>query len=117
MKQIVTMIACALALVSCGNANSSSEKENDNTPKEELVGGFTAFRDVTPEELELFKEATGTGDIILTPESVATQVVAGINYLFNCTSKNNITGAEGRCKVKIYKNLQGELTVTEITKE
>lgn len=82
-----------------------------------MVGGYTTPRDLTKSELEMFRNVTGTGDMVLTPSAVSTQVVAGTNYLFFCTYTDNTTGSTGRCKVVIYKDLQGETKLSKIEKE
>lgn len=48
-------------------------------------GGYTAFRAVTPADLDVFEKAMKPiMGVQYKPLSVATQVVAGINYKFVC---------------------------------
>jgi Flavodoxins len=81
----------------------------------QLAGGYSEQREPSEEEIELFKKVTGEGDMVLTPLSVATQVVAGLNYRFYCRYEEQ--GADsGHCYVIIYKPLQGDPTLTKIEK-
>lgn len=80
-----------------------------------LMGGYTEQREPTEEEMGLFREVTGAGDMVLTPLSVATQVVAGLNYRFYCRCEEE--GKEpGHCWVVIYQPLQGEAKLSKIEK-
>lgn len=78
-----------------------------------MTGAYTQGREVSKEELALFRE-NYKGEVALTPVSVSTQVVAGTNYKFLCLDKDG-------CKymVVIYKKLPaygGEATVTAVEK-
>ena len=79
-----------------------------------LMGGYTEQREPTEEEIELFRHVTGTGDMVFTPLSVATQVVAGINYRFYCRYQE--AGNSGHMWVVIYKPLEGEAQLSKIEK-
>lgn len=80
-----------------------------------VCGGYTEQREPNDEELRLFEEVTGTGEMIITPLSVATQVVAGTNYKFLCVYEGNESQPAGQCWVTIYVNLEGEATLTDIS--
>lgn len=86
-------------------------------PAQQLVGGFTAQREPTEEEVAMFKTATGVGEMTFTPLSVSTQVVAGTNYKFWCRYQDK--DDSGHCWVVIFKPLpgQGEPKVSSIKKE
>ena len=78
--------------------------------EEQLCGGFTEQRPVKAEDLKVFKAATKEyGYLNLKPLSVATQVVAGTNYLFTCNMQA-FGGALETVQVKIFNPLpnQGE---------
>ena len=84
---------------------------------EMLMGGFTDQRPLTAEDSAVF--ATATKDyayLKLAPLSVATQVVAGTNYLFVCTT-SGFNRPPTETMVKIFKPLPGrgepELIVME----
>lgn len=84
---------------------------------EMLMGGFTDQRPLTAEDSAVF--ATATKDyayLKLAPLSVATQVVAGTNYLFLCTT-SGFNRPPTETMVKIFKPLPGrgepELIVME----
>lgn len=84
---------------------------------EMLMGGFTDQRALTAEDSAVF--ATATKDyayLKLAPLSVATQVVAGTNYLFVCTT-SGFNRPPTETLVKIFKPLPGrgepELIVME----
>ena len=118
MKKIILAIIVALPLVGCANngskAGSAAEGNTETTieaPAEQIVGGYTEPREITPEELEMFKKATADyAELQLVPQTVRTQVVNGINYKFFCDGKDgyNLT----RCEVTIYKPINGEPKVT-----
>ena len=84
---------------------------------EMLMGGFSEQRPLTAEDSAVF--ATATKDyayLKLAPLSVATQVVAGTNYLFVCTT-SGFNRPPTETMVKIFKPLPGrgepELIVME----
>lgn len=78
----------------------SDEAAQDNVERF-MTGAYTGYRELTEEEKDLFRD-TYKGDEKLDPMSVATQVVAGINYRFACTDQN-----DGEYVVTIYKPLPG----------
>ena len=73
-----------------------------------MCGAYTQQRDLTPEELNLFRHTLK--DDRYTPVSVATQVISGINYRFFCK------GPDGYVVVTIYKPLHDAPRVTEMSK-
>lgn len=76
--------------------------------EEMLCGGFSEQRPVNDEDLAVFAEATKDyGYLNLKPMSVATQVVAGMNYLFTCEMQA-FGGALETVSVKIFKPLPGQ---------
>ena len=84
---------------------------------EMLLGGFSEQRPLTAEDSAAFAEATKDYAYLgLKPLSVATQVVAGTNYLFVCEMKA-FGGPATQTNVKIFKPLPGrgaaELIVVE----
>ena len=84
---------------------------------EMLVGGYSEQRPLAAEDSAAFAEATKDYAYLgLKPLSVATQVVAGMNYLFVCEMKA-FGGPATQTNVKIFKPLPGrgaaELIVVE----
>lgn len=77
-------------------------------PSQKMVGAFSESRELTEEDIAIFNTAMAEyGYLGLTPLSVATQVVAGMNYMFTCAG-NGPDGSESTCQVLIYKPLQGD---------
>ena len=84
---------------------------------EMLLGGYSEQRPLTAEDSAAFAEATKDYAYLgLKPLSVATQIVAGTNYLFVCEMKA-FGGSATQTNVKIFKPLPGrgaaELIVVE----
>ena len=84
---------------------------------EMLLGGYSEQRPLTAEDSAVFAEATKDyAYLSLKPLSVATQIVAGTNYLFVCEMKA-FGGPATQTNVKIFKPLPGrgaaELIVVE----
>lgn len=78
-----------------------------------VCGGFTGQREISEEEMEMFRSVTGEGEMVFTPLSVSTQVVAGTNYRFYCRYEDTSKDAgdetrSGHCFVKIFKPLPGQ---------
>ncbi len=82
--------------------------EGLGNPQQQLLGGFSEPRDLTEEDWAVFNKATEEyGYLHLRPISVSTQVVAGLNYNFTCSSAGP-DGQESTCQVLIFKPLQGD---------
>lgn len=78
----------ALLMTACGWFGGKSDKTKEKmTEKEMVAGGYTQQRALKEDETALFEAATrGLTGVSYTPESVATQIVAGTNYRFICTA-------------------------------
>lgn len=88
-----------------------------NEDKMEIrCGGYTEQHEIEDDELALFEKVAGSNELILTPITVATQVVAGLNYKFFCIYEGTETEAPGECWVTIYKPLEGEPQLSSIVK-
>lgn len=110
MKKYIYAIACMafMGLTSCSNKPVETHvAEADSTY---MVGAYADFRALSDEDKQLF-ETVYAHQGKLTPQSVATQVVAGTNYKFICTDE----GGEV-VKVVVFKPLpnQGEPKVSSI---
>ena len=90
--------------MTCKRADTRTDEKN-------LVGGYTAQREPSAEEEELFNKATKTLGAQYTPVTVATQVVAGINYRFTCKGPSDES-----VLITVYKPLSGEPRVTKVEK-
>lgn len=76
------------------------------TDEKNFVGAYGESRQPTEEDLAVFAEATKDyGYLNLTPLTVSSQVVAGMNYIFQCQMK--AFGEELAASVKIFKPLPG----------
>lgn len=110
----------------CGHTQTTTQQQQpameENVEivqeKQSLSGGFTEQRDLTEDETLLFDKVTEKlVGVKYTPESVATQVVAGINYRFICTAKTLTPKPETyQTEITVYKPLpgQGDPKITEI---
>ncbi len=112
MKKAFILLASLMILVSCGDTINTAKEDN-----EQICGGYTEQREPTQEEIDMFRKATADQGMSLTPLSVATQVVAGLNYRFWCRFRKS--DESGNCWVVIFKPLpgQGNPRVTSITPE
>lgn len=102
-------ISLLLALVSCNNKNVNNEPA--------VLGGFNELRLPSEEETalfeRLFKDST---DLQIKPVNVRTQIVAGMNYDFQC-EKMNADSTWSSVNVKIYQPLpgNGDAQITSIS--
>ncbi|WP_299494568.1 hypothetical protein [uncultured Shewanella sp.] len=81
-----------------------------------LYGGWSIWKPLTPENLEVFEQAThGLLGVQYTPLEVSTQVVAGVNYRFISEAKVVVPKAEPyKVMIEIFQPLQGEPIITNI---
>ena len=92
MLKLTIAALAAMLLTACGSPEKRTEKQQEKTI---LCGGYTGQRPLEASDRELFRRATaGMTGVSYTPESVATQVVAGTNYRFICTAKTATPGPE-----------------------
>lgn len=90
MLKLTIAALAAMLLTACGSPEKRTEKQQEKTI---LCGGYTRQRPLEASDRELFRRATaGMTGVSYTPESVATQVVAGTNYRFICTAKTATPG-------------------------
>lgn len=118
MKKTLAALLILLSLCSCGTRRERAEQKIREVEAREqmmLEDAFSEPRPVTPEDLELFNAAIEKYDPstdsqarpIYVPTSVSTQVIAGVNYLFEC---DDFTPGADRPKIQIliYKPLPGQ---------
>lgn len=109
----VVMVAC-IVLCALPQRNVKDEEDPQETP---VCGGYSDPREPSEEDMALFRKVTGEGDMVLTPITVSSQVVAGMNYEFYCSYEDKAHNAFGNCHVYIYQPLDGEPEMTNITLE
>ena len=113
----LTIAILAATLLACGGPGRRAEKQPQKTV---LCGGYTQQRPLSDAERALFRQVTDSlAGVSYTPESVATQVVAGTNYRFVCTAKAATPDlATYKAEVVVYQPLpgQGEPKITKITR-
>lgn len=126
MKRIVISAFAAAALTACAAQGGKTAAANATarpagTEKAEnttVCGGYTDQRPLEEQEKQLFRSVTDKlVGVRYTPESVATQVVAGTNYRFVCTAETIARKPETfRAEVTVFRPLpgQGEARITEI---
>jgi len=110
-----TLIATTMIIASCSQTNNAecSEQNNDSISPNTLCGGYSTAQQPSGRALELFQELIqDTENKNLVPTSMAVQVVAGLNYKFQC--KDSITDKD--YEVTIFQPLpnRGEPAITNI---
>lgn len=117
MLKLTIAILAATLLTACGGPGKKAEKQPEKTV---MCGGYNQQRPLSDAERTLFRQVTDTlTGVSYTPESVATQVVAGTNYRFICRAKSATPDpAAYKAEVVVYKPLpgQGEAKITKITR-
>lgn len=82
-----------------------------------LMGGWSAWGPITPEEKLVFTTALeGFVGVNYQPQLVSTQIVAGTNYRYKCAA--SLPGSSGNgweAIVQIFQPLQGSAHITHIT--
>lgn len=82
---------------------------------ESLVGGWTAYHPLTPEDQQVFKEAlNGFVGVNYEPSEVSTQVVNGTNYRYKCTASIPPAEVVWQAIVEIYKPINGKPHIVSI---
>ncbi|CAM1342085.1 hypothetical protein [Tenacibaculum amylolyticum] len=92
---------------------------NQTLSKQTLVGGWTTYESLTIVDRKVFNEATKNGKILgvnYTPEKVATQVVAGMNYRFKCDASLSPSEVIWQAIIVIYQPLDGKAHIVSITR-
>lgn len=88
---------------------------NQQATENLVLGGWTRYQDLTPEDKAVFNEATkGLVGVKYTPEKVSKQVVNGTNYRYKCTASIPPALVVWEAIVEIYKPLNGAPYVTGI---
>lgn len=118
MKYIYYMLMAGIIVLmaACG----SHVRNHETTPEGKnhiMCGAYSSMRNVSSDELAMFRQVTDTLNLKLKPQQVATQVVAGINYKFVCKYTDKVQATSGTCIVVIYKPLQGNPSLTSLQKD
>ena len=86
------------------------------TQESTMVGAWTPFHKLTPEDQEVFNIAMeNIKGVIYTPFSVSTQVVNGTNYRFKCTASIPPSDVIWEAMVYIHQPIGGTPKVIKIT--
>ena len=117
MTKKILLVLLALVMVF---ALASCKNDEPDPGEEPVVGGYTDVEDgtLTDELLGIFNAALeGYDGVKLEPvKLLQTQVVAGTNYKFLANETVVVPGATPKeVVVTIYKDLQGNTTITEVT--
>lgn len=113
MKYTIMALVAAM-LAGCGDSGAakkeSSQDADTKTRKETMTGAYARERTPDEAELTLFGQMTkGLTGVVYTPESVATQVVAGTNYRFVCKAQPTAPGKPAyRVEIVVYQPLPGQ---------
>lgn len=92
---------------------------SNNTLSQEqvLVGGWSPYHALTPDEKRIFDEAmSGLLGVVYTPQQVSTQVVSGMNYRYKCLAQMPPSEVVWEAVVEIYQPLNGRPIVTHISR-
>ncbi|WP_418263801.1 hypothetical protein [Flavobacterium faecale] len=82
-----------------------------------LVGGWSAFHALTPQDQEIFNQALkGFVGVSYTPTAVSTQIVAGTNYRYKCNASMAPSEVIWEAIVEIYAPLEGQPHITGIVR-
>lgn len=85
--------------------------------QELLVGGWTVYHSLTPEDQKVFDEAMrGFVGVKYSPEQVSTQLVNGTNYRFQCAASMPPSNVIWQAIVEIYSPIEGVPHVVSITR-
>ena len=118
MKRILILTLAAAALAACGGPGRKAAKTEESKERVVMTGGYTEQRPLSEQEQALFHQLMqGLTGVAYTPESVATQVVAGINYRFVCKARTVTLDPETyQAEVTVSQPLpgQGEARITSI---
>lgn len=90
---------------------------SDLATKQEVLGGWTAYHKLTPNDQKVFDEAMqGFVGVKYTPQTVSTQLVNGTNYRFKCIASMPPADVVWEAIVEIYAPLNGKPHVTGIVR-
>ncbi|ALR29042.1 MULTISPECIES: hypothetical protein [Chryseobacterium] len=83
--------------------------------EELVVGGWTKYHALTPEDQKVFDEAMrGFVGVKYTPQEVSTQLVNGTNYRYRCIASMPPSQVVWEAIVEIYAPINGEPHVVSI---
>jgi hypothetical protein len=82
-------------------------------------GGWTHYRELTPKDIEIFKEAfKNISGVEYTPTLVSTQIVMGTNYRYrtNVTTPQTSQTETWKATVDIYEPIDSTPYITQIVR-
>lgn len=108
MKKIL-YIALVAVLASCVGTPQNSDTKT-------LCGGWSEYSSLDSASLAVFNAAVvNTDSVGYVPATVARQVVAGMNYKYECETVNYLDRAKNaKVEITIYAPLRGKPQVTKI---
>ena len=122
-KTKIFILAVVLVAGLCGAMSCQRIKELLPQQEQQMVGGYSKLRKLSAEEVALFERAvSGLQGAEYKPVSVATQIVAGVNYRFLCKARSiDESGKRGKrfyAVIVVHKPLagQGEERILSIEK-
>lgn len=122
-KLSVVLLAFVLLFVmaACGSSNQTSENASETETSEPVAGGWEIYdneANVLPEDVQTaFDKAaeTFTGSELKPVSYVASQVVAGTNYMILCEAATTTQQPETSYQmVVVYADLEGNAEITQI---
>lgn len=82
---------------------------------ESLVGGWTGYGPLTPEDKRVFEETMeGFVGVHYTPEKVSTQLVNGTNYRYLCDANIPVMPLTWQAIVEIHAPIKGKPFIMSI---
>lgn len=107
---LIVLSVSVLAFQLCRQHRAKAEADSAAV-RSGLVGAFSEQRELSEEELELFKAVTADSKTCYMPLSVSTQVVAGMNYRFYCRCDYGDGNGPNHCFLTVYKPLSGDAKI------
>lgn len=98
MRILIVGIATTIVLsfTSCANKGTRAKSGSNN---KYLCGAYADYRELTDEDIQIFESAYNY-DMKLTPQGVATQIVAGTNFKFICKDESaNDSASRTKCGI------------------
>ena len=121
LSTILLALIMITMVTACGSSSETSQNDNSAESTEELTGGWELFANeanVLPEYVqEAFDKAseTFTGSELKPVAYVASQVVAGTNYMILCEAATTTEQTKTSYQmVIVYADLEGNAEITQI---
>lgn len=117
-KALPALVLLAAMLVMLLSGCAGEEAAQPPAEDEPMAGAYSAERELTEDDLAVFNDAEGDHDIYYVPRTVATQVVAGINYRFGCVMAHSEDDPDAPITyVFIYQPLEGPAEFVRVSED